>query len=1280
MQSNEIKLEVGPESLPLYEFADRENPSANYVSADPLRVVLNVGLKDSVFDDVINLEEPFFTGEFSGTGDSAIPSAKTTFYPRTDNPFFFKTHEYAGQVLTPEKLGISSTNYQDFFRGDAVGSISAGQTLNNLYVTSLMVTAKDSPFAADKIGTLVNYTVTSSDVANAEIKSAIQASIMNARTVSGLGDIAPNLANYAFKVGLSDFEPEIQFKTENITQSTSKSSIASLDSGVFNQYLGNNGLMELSSLGALTKSVDKQAVVPGDTIKYIITATNTTDEPVIDGVLEDQLPEGLELISVPVGMELQAGNKLVAQPINLQPGESRAFEINARVLEGVVDRTILANTAYLSSGALSTQSSTTDTVVRGDTGEPAITKTVDKNNAQPGDTLRYTIRVDNPTGEAVQNVVVRDVYPADGVDVIEASITAGGVHNNLDTPPTIIWTIPEIEANSSVILSFEATVKVPTSPIVTNTNHAYIDEFNGTTPTTDPAHSADTEVDYSVTITASSSAGGSLSDEGETTLVKGSDKTYTISPEEHFELVGLKIDGTALGSAELEAAKTSGSYTFSNVLTDHTISAEFSRITHAVSTDLTNLTSDAAPDAPQGQDLVVTLTPEAGYKNPESIEVVIGTELLDPSEYAYDPQSGTITIPGDKITDEVSISGAGIYNQVTITASSSAGGSLSDEGETTLVKGSDKTYTISPEEHFELVGLKIDGTALGSAELEAAKTSGSYTFSNVLTDHTISAEFSRITHAVSTDLTNLTSDAAPDAPQGQDLVVTLTPEAGYKNPESIEVVIGTELLDPSEYAYDPQSGTITIPGDKITDEVSISGAGTPETPSPDPATHTVTATAGDNGSITPAGDSVVNEGDSQAYTITPDEGYEIDSVVVNGTALSGAERDAVVANASYTFDNIQDDSSISVTFRAKKYDVAITATNLSFPADDAGASRATHGADYSTTLTPEAGFKLPTTITVKVGGSELAAGSYTYDPATGQVVVPGSLVTGNIEIIATGDLEPVDPSDPTTPTDPADPDPVDPDPATHTVTATAGDNGSITPAGDSVVNEGDSQAYTITPDEGYEIDSVVVNGTALSGAERDAVVANASYTFDNIQDDSSISVTFRAKKYDVAITATNLSFPADDAGASRATHGADYSTTLTPEAGFKLPTTITVKVGGSELAAGSYTYDPATGQVVVPGSLVTGNIEIIATGDLEPVDPSDPTTPTDPADPDPVDPDQPPSNPEEPSADETETTTVIKPKAGGGTKTGDEANVAWLLSLMVLSLSSLAFVLYRRVA
>ena len=72
-------------------------------------------------------------------------------------------------------------------------------------------------------------------------------------------------------------------------------------------------------------------------------------------------------------------------------------------------------------------------------------------------------------------------------------------------------------------------------------------------------------------------------------------------------------------------------------------------------------------------------------------------------------------------------------------------------------------------------------------------------------------------------------------------------------------------------------------------------------------TYTITATAGPGGKIEPSGTVTVPYGGSQTFTITPDLGYEIEDVLVDG--------DSVGRDSTYTFRDVTADHTIHATFK-----------------------------------------------------------------------------------------------------------------------------------------------------------------------------------------------------------------------------------------------------------------------------------------------------------------------------------------------------------------------------
>lgn len=79
-------------------------------------------------------------------------------------------------------------------------------------------------------------------------------------------------------------------------------------------------------------------------------------------------------------------------------------------------------------------------------------------------------------------------------------------------------------------------------------------------------------------------------------------------------------------------------------------------------------------------------------------------------------------------------------------------------------------------------------------------------------------------------------------------------------------------------------------------------------------TYTITVTAGSNGSISPSGAVSVDSGASKAFTITPNANYQVANVLLDGTSVG--------AVASYTFNNVTANHTISATFALQQITVA----------------------------------------------------------------------------------------------------------------------------------------------------------------------------------------------------------------------------------------------------------------------------------------------------------------------------------------------------------------------
>ena len=189
----------------------------------------------------------------------------------------------------------------------------------------------------------------------------------------------------------------------------------------------------------------------GDNVEYVIEIVNNGPGIATDIIATDNLPEGLKFINanVPGGWTLSiSNNKITINGEKLANGEKVLITIIAKAAKS--NTTFINNIKVNGTGFDSNISNNNDseTVKVTPLVDLAITKVVDNANPLYDSIITYTITVVNNGPDASTNVIVKDIWPEDGLKFI----TSTGTYN----PITGIWNIGELGAGKIATLTITA--------------------------------------------------------------------------------------------------------------------------------------------------------------------------------------------------------------------------------------------------------------------------------------------------------------------------------------------------------------------------------------------------------------------------------------------------------------------------------------------------------------------------------------------------------------------------------------------------------------------------------------------------------------------------------------------------------------------------------------------------------------------------------------------------------------------------------------------------------
>ena len=665
------------------------------------------------------------------------------------------------------------------------------------------------------------------------------------------------------------------------------------------------------------------------------------------------------------------------------------------------------------------------------------------------------------------------------------------------------------------------------------------------------------------------------------------DVSFEIIPNDNCYISSLVVDGNVVDPELLEDTPDGKGkiYTFIQAEGDHVINAEFGQ--NPASAYYIHVTqneggmiqpsgdADGYVEVAAGESCTFTIIPNANYKVKEV--VVNGIEYPADTLPNATEENGKIytfeSVTQDSEIYAVFESDQSIVNTYKIFAEAEEGGTIDPSGEVEVQEGENQTFVITPNEGFSILSVEINGIEMLPEELEDGPGTGSkqFTFDNVSANQSIKANFQsdkpnsyKVT-SVAGENGTISPLGEQEVTEGESITFTIQPNSGYHI--DIVKVDGVELIgDELEAVKANQAYTFNNVVQEHTLGVTFAADSEPV------KTYTIEASAGTHGTISPSGTTTVEKGATVVYTITPDSGYHISDVFINGTRVIGDELAYIVNTGKYTFTNVNRNHTIQVVFEADGAPVVfhtiISSAGAHGTITPLGATTVVHEDNQTYVITPDNGYKIASVMVdgIRLTGTALERVQNSRIYTFYDVTEDHSIAVSFTEIVI----------------------PI----TTYTIQSFAGENGSITPAGTVHIEKGSSQTYQITPNTGYHISIVKIDGVELTGDSLKQVQNTGLYTFSNVTKNHTIGVAFE-KNENPILTYTITYLDQDGSEITNLSSAYDNYQSYVYGRGLMLPTTAPYEKSGYNFL-GWYTSATGGNKVEAISTRDSGNKVVYA--------------------------------------------------------------------------------------
>jgi len=621
------------------------------------------------------------------------------------------------------------------------------------------------------------------------------------------------------------------------------------------------------------------------------------------------------------------------------------------------------------------------------------------------------------------------------------------------------------------------------------------------------------------TITALAGSNGTIDPEGTITVNAGENQTFAFTPATCYEINEVLVDGNP-------ATVTDNSYTFTNVTANHTIHVTFKPIvyTQTIVASICEgeeydfygemLTEEGVYTATivngLGCDVEVTLT--------LTVNPIPDAEQIANLDFNAGENTGIITFTG-------SVAGT-VFHWTNDTPSIG----LAAEGTGNIMSFIAINTTSVP------VVATITVTPVSAAACIGEEMTFTITVNSALPTYTITA--------TAGTGGKITPSGAVNVVEGNNQTFIFTANNGY----AIEQVLIDGVNDPD--AVIAGNYTFTNVEDNHTIEIVFEKLDLPY--------YNILVSFGSGGKISPNGNVKVMAGDNQTFNITPNHGYKINRVLIDGI-----ENTQAITDGFYTFTDVSADHTLMATFTyvsIDQYFINASATTTGGTISPSGKIPVMTGENQTFIITAQAGYQIQELLVDGIGVANTAGATnyeYTFEDITDSHIITVKFEKRNLTIISS--------------------------------VSTPG--GTVTPLGASIVTYGGSKAYTFTSQTGYLIDEVLINGI-----NNPTAASSGKYTFNNVTDSHTIIVSFKLRTWTITASA-GAGGEINPNGITTIQHGNSLTCFIIPDVGFMIKQ---VLVNGKNVAAsvisGTYTFSNITANQTITATFVPTN-SVAATTD-----------------------------------------------------------------------------------